>query len=198
MIRTSKNRKPNRARKYETTIYRELNIARRPQRVTKAVLASNGQIYSSAGGVISGYISMDPSTSAEWSGWAAIYDQFRVLGGNLKLSCAVTVGNSTTIPGLVAFAFDNDSAATPANYGQIIQFAEVKDVTSVWTGGTIIQFPFKRPVRNGTPQEFQLWYNESSPSASPGSIKYYGSGMSNSTLYMNYLVEYLVEFQMRT
>jgi hypothetical protein len=187
----------NQPRKYENAIYRDIASARNPNRIIKTVLAVQGTLTTSAGGVYAGAFGMDPSGSAEWSSFAALYDQFRVIGGNMKIVSALANGNSTALNGIVAFAFDNDSSAAPANYGQIMQFAEITDVPACWTSGVIKQIPFRRPMKNGTPQSQFLWYDEASPSASPGGLKFYGSGLSNSTTYWSYIIEYVVEFQLR-
>jgi hypothetical protein len=198
----SKNQKKtrsnkNKVAKYENLIYRDIANARAPNRVVTVVLAQQATLTTSAGGVFAGAFSMDPSGSAEWASFAALYDQFRVIGGNLKIVSAIANGNTTVANGIVAFAFDNDSSAAPANYGQIMQFAEVTDVPACWTSGTIKQIPFRRPMKRGTPQSQFLWYDEASPSASPGGLKFYGSGLSNSTTYWSYILEYVVQFQLR-
>jgi hypothetical protein len=192
-----KSRRSNQPGKYENAIYRDIAIARTPNRILKTILAVQGTLTTSGGGVYAGAFGMDPSGSAEWASFAAIYDQFRVIGGVMKIVSALANGNSTATNGIVAFAFDNDSSAAPANYGQIMQFAEVTDIPACWTSGVIKQIPFRRPMRKGVPQSQYTWYDEASPSASPGGLKFYGSGLSNTTTYWSYIIEYVVEFQMR-
>ncbi len=187
----------NNNKPYEATIYRDLQIARRPSRVVKTILSVNGTIASDGSGVIAGAITLNPSSSSEWSSWATIYDQFRVIGGVLNLTCWRAL-NDTGAPTIVRFAFDNDSSATPTAYSDVMQFAEVHDVTTIWTSGAVRRIPFKRPMKKGTPQTAQIWYDESSPSSTPGSIKYYGSGANASTGFFKYILDYVVEFQMRS
>jgi len=145
---------------------------------------------------MAGAILMDPSGSAEWSSLALIYDQFRVLGGQVKISCMVP--NSVIGSGVVRFAFDNDSTTTPAAYSDVLMYSEVTDIPLLWSSGQVRTVDFRRPVLNGLPQESNIWYNETSPSSSPGSLKYYGSGATGSTTYWNCICDYLVEFQMRS
>ncbi len=183
--------------RYQDTIYRQINAARAPNVVRRIVLSVTGTIASDGAGVIAGAISMNPSGSSEWSSFAVIYDQFRVLGGVLNLMCTRPL-NDTGAPTIVRFAFDNDSTATPTSYGDVMQFAEVTDVPSIWTSGTIMKVPFKRPVKSGTVQSQFVWYDEATPSASPGSLKYYGSGANATTGFMRYVLDYLVEFQVRS
>jgi hypothetical protein len=144
---------------------------------------------------MAGSFSMDPSGSAEWASLALIYDQFRVLGGQLKLAC--TQPNAAVNGGIVRFAFDNDSTTTPASYADVMAYSEVKDIPAVFTN-SIQTVNFRRPVLKGTPQEASIWYNETSPGSSPGSLKYYGSSLSASTTYWSVVLDYLVEFQMRS
>ncbi len=194
----NRSRRTRRNGRYEDTITRDFLVARRPSRIVKTVLAIQGTVTSSAGGVISGAFGMDPSGSAEWSSYAAIYDQFRVLGGILKLACAVPMGNSTAVNTIVAFCFDNDNSTTPTAYSGVTTFAEVTEVPALWSGGAIKQIRFKRPKTGNVMQTQQQWYDEASPASSPGGLKFYGNGASNSTLYYSYILEYLVEFQMRS
>jgi hypothetical protein len=163
--------------------------------IRRFVLSIQGTVTSTAGGVIAGAFSMDPSGSAEWASLALVYDQFRVVGGQLKLACLTP--NSVINGGLVRFAFDNDSTTTPASYADVMMYSEVTDVPAIFTN-SIKTVNFRRPTLRGVPQEAQIWYNETSPSASPGALKFYGSGLSNSYPYYNYVLDYLVEFQMRS
>ncbi len=182
---------------YEETIYRDINSARNPNRVVRTILSVNGTISSDGSGVIAGAISLNPSGSSEWSSWAALYDQFRVIGGVLNLVCWRAL-NDTGAPTIVRFAFDNDSSATPTSYGDVMQFAEVHDVSTIWTSGAVRRIPFKRPMKKGTPQTGSIWYDEASPSSTPGSIKYYGSGANASTGFLKYILDFVVEFQLRS
>lgn len=159
------------------------------------VLSIQGTITSTAGGVLAGAFGMDPSGSAEWASLALIYDQFRVLGGQLKLACLTP--NSVYNGGIIRFAFDNDSTTTPAAYSDVMAYSEVTDVPAIFTN-SIKTVNFRRPVIMGTPQTGSIWYNETSPSSSPGALKFYGSGLSASIPYYSYVLDYLVEFQMRS
>jgi hypothetical protein len=170
--------------------------ARNPVQTRRFVLSTQQFLGTTAGGVMSGAILMDPSGSAEWSSCALIYDQFRVLGGQLKIACMVP--NSVIGSGVVRFAFDNDSTTTPTTYADVLPYSEVTDIPLLWSSGQIKTVDFRRPVLKGTPQEANIWYNETSPSSSPGALKYYGSGATGSTTYWNVIMDYLVEFQMRS
>jgi len=169
--------------------------ARNPVVIRRFVLSIQGTITSSAGGVLAGAFGMDPSGSAEWASLALIYDQFRVIGGQLKLACSTP--NSVITGGLVRFAFDNDSTTTPASYADVMAYSEITDVPAIFTN-SIKTVNFRRPMIKGVPQEAQIWYNETSPGSSPGALKFFGSGLSASAQYYSYVLDYLVEFQMRS
>jgi len=171
--------------------------ARSPVATRKLILSIQTTVGSSAGGVMSGAFGMDPSGAAEWSSAALLYDQFRVLGGQMKIACTLAP-NTAAVGGIIRLAFDNDSATTPASYADVMEYSEVSDFPAVWTSGTIRTFNFRRPVVNGLPQSQQVWYNETAPSASPGGIKFFGSGLSASTVYWSVILDYLVEFQIRS
>lgn len=169
--------------------------ARNPVVTRQYVLSVQGFLGSTAGGVMAGVLLMDPSGSAEWASLALIYDQFRVLGGQLKI-CSM-IPNTAVGGGLVRFAFDNDSTTTPASYADVMAFSEVTDVPALFTNG-VKTVNFRRPVLRGTPQTGSIWYNETSPSSSPGALKYYSQGLTGTTTYWSYVLDYLVEFQMRS
>lgn len=198
MTQSRRNKKNGRGgnKPYEATMSRMMVAARNPVSTRRFVLSIQGNIGSSGAGIIAGAFGMDPSGSAEWSSLALVYDQFRVLGGQLKLACCVP--NTVVLSSLVRFAYDNDSAATPSSYADVMAYSEVTDVPAIWTSGSVKTVNFRRPVLRGVPQSEQLWYNETSPSTSPGSLKFYGTGLTSSTNYWNYILDYLVEFQMRS
>lgn len=169
--------------------------ARNPVVTRQYVLSVQGYLGSTAGGVMAGVLLMDPSGSAEWASLALIYDQFRVLGGQLKI-CSM-IPNTAVGGGLVRFAFDNDSTTVPASYADVMAFSEVTDVPALFTNG-VKTVNFRRPVLRGTPQTGSIWYNETSPASSPGALKYYSQGLTGTTTYWSYVLDYLVEFQMRS
>jgi len=174
-----------------------MQMSRSPTKIFRAVCSFVGTLGTDGSGVMSGTIGLDPSASATWAQFAVTYDQFRVIGGQIKLASKLPP-SSTALNGVVRFAFDNDSATTPTSIADIAAYSEIQDIPAVWTNGAIRTVNFKRPVVKGVVQGQQLWYNETSPSATPGSVKFYGSGLSASTSYLTYICEYLVEFMGRS
>lgn len=174
-----------------------MNVTRNPSQITRVPMPIFGTISTNGAGVLAGAYGMDPSGSTKWSHYASIFDMFRVVGGVLRL---VPIGvNSAVLSGLVLFAFDNDSASTPSAITDIANYAEVTQLPAVWTSGSVRTVPFVRPMKRGVIQGTSaLWLDENSPSSSPGSLKFYGSGLTASTAYFSVELEYLVEFMYRS
>lgn len=173
-----------------------MQLSRSPTVIRRFILSTTGSLGSDGAGVMAGAITMDPSGSTLWSHLALLYDQFRVIGGQVKL-VPRTSNNSGAVNGIVRFVFD-DSTTTPTSLADISGYSELTDVPAEWTGGQVKVVNFKRPVIKGVVQGQQLWYNETTPSASPGAVKFYASGLSASITYLNYVIDYLCEFQMRS
>jgi len=197
---TRTNRKTNQKRrvpKYENSIVPMMQLSRSPTVIRRFIVSTTGSVGSDGAGVMAGAFTMDPSAGSSWSSIALLYDQFRVIGGQLKIASRIA-NNSGAANGLVRFAFDNDSSATPTSIGDISGYSEVTDHPAVWSTGQVLTVNFKRPIVRGVLQGAQQWYNETSPSASPGCLKYYCNGLTASITYLNYVIDYLVEFQMRS
>lgn len=183
--------------RYEDGIVRLMHAARSPTRIVRMVLSVQTFYGTTAGGVMQGAIVMDPSASAEWSSCALLYDQFRVIGGQVKIS-SMQANSGTAGNGLIRMAYDNDSTTTPASYADVMMYSEVTDFPATWTSGSIKTFNFRRPTINGVVQSQSNWYNETTPSASPGAVKFYGQGLTGTITYWSTVTDYLVEFQMRS
>ncbi len=191
-----KSRRGN-GKKFESGIERIMVAARNPVRIHRTILSFQSIVATNGSGEFTGSLGMDPSGANEWASYALLYDQFRVVGGQLKLACCIP-NNSSALNTIVRFAFDNDSNTPPTSYGSVMQFSEVTDVPAIWATG-IKTVNFRRPVIKGIPQsENALWINEATPSVSLGGLKLYGSGATPSTTYWSFILDYVVEFQMRS
>jgi len=174
-----------------------MQLSRSPTVIRRFIVSVTGSIGSNGAGVMAGTFGMDPSSGSTWSSIALLYDQFRVIGGQLKLASRIA-NNSGAANGLVRYVFDNDSTFTPTSIGDISGYSELTDHPAVWSTGQVQVVNFKRPIVQGVIQGAQQWYNETAPSASPGALKYYCDGLTASITYLNYVLDYLVEFQMRS
>ncbi len=172
--------------------------ARNPLTIHRFVITVDGLLGVDGSGVMAGVITMDPSTCTQWASLTPLYDQFRVLGGQLELASVQGHTSTTVANSIVRFAFDNDSTTTPISISDISGYSEITDTPAVWSSGEIKRINFKRPIIRGVLQANQQWYNETSPSSSPGALKFYGNGLTASVYYYKYIMNYLVEFQMRS
>ncbi len=161
--------------------------------LVKTTLHGGGFISSSAGGVINTYISMDPSVSCtDWADFSATYDEFRVIG------CRITMANRqfgvAVNGGLVAVAFDNDSAANPGTFTAVAERSN-SDYYAVINSVQPWSKIYWRPYKGG--DTAIVWDDVANPSTSLGSIVLYGDSLSASTSYIAYALELYVEFRGR-
>ncbi len=166
----------------------------RDSTLLRATIHGVGTLTSSAGGVINNFVVMDPSalSGTDWADFSSTYDEFRVLGirvthANVQFGVAVNGG-------LIACAFDDDSATAPGSFTAVQQYSTSKYLPAVWTTRPI-QFTWWRPVRGG---ETNIpWIDVANPSGSLGSVVYYCSGLTASTLYHSVAIELFCEFRGR-
>lgn len=160
----------------------------------RATVHGTGTLTSSAGGVVNNFVGMDPSalTGTDWADFSSTYDEFRVIGirvthTNHQFGVAVNGG-------IVAVAFDNDSATAPGSFTAVQQYATSRYMPAVWMTNAI-QHTFWRPTLG---KETNIpWIDVANPSGSLGSIVYYASGLSASTNYQDVAIELFCEFRGR-
>jgi len=173
-------------------------IARLPTQRNQVVLSLSGSLASDGAGKLAGAFTMNPSSTDKWSQFASIYDCFRVVGGRLDLASVVANG-SAALNSISIFAFDNDSSGTPTAYSDVTSYSEMTRMPVCWASGAIKSVYFKRPTLRGVPQSTStLWLDEQTPSGSLGALKFYADGLTASTTYWHYVIEYLVEFMYRS
>ncbi len=161
--------------------------------LVRATLHGTSTLTTSAGGVINGYISMDPSSSSsDWADFSSTYDEFRIIG--VKMIAAPIQFGVAVNGGLIATAFDNDSAANPGSFTAVQQYSNSKYFSAV-NSMNPISFTWWRPVKGAdTPI---IWDDVANPSTSLGSVVFYASGLSASTNYASLALEFYVEFRGR-
>lgn len=155
------------------------------------VLHQLGTLTSSAGGTITTVLSMDPSGFPDWGQIVNYYDEFRVMGVRLILMCVQQTSIATT-QNLGWIVFDNDDTSVIGSGNSGAQFVHKYVVPSQFThiNGKSPELMFKRPVSKTSPV---IWRDVAAPATSDGSIKFYFDGLSVSTKYFQYYVEYFVE-----
>jgi hypothetical protein len=150
----------------------------------------SGTLTTTAGGNLAGTINVgDISLNIDYTNeFGSVYDEYRVLGGRLKLYSTLGPGHTNACT-LFSLAFDNDSGSgSPSSTDEVIQFATSK----VMNAGRDAKYfySFQRP------HDILLWRDVATPASDCG-IKYYGTSLAGSTLYFKYELELLVEFRGR-
>lgn len=188
MPRKYTKRKPKRnTKKWITNRY--LNIA-------SSKLSFEGTLTSSAGGVISGNVTlMNPSSATNWSAYTTLYDQYRVVA--VKLTYIPNLPNDTsTITGYhpLFIGFDVDSTSNPANSADVYQlgYRKIVNMYRPWT--FYVKVPKYNQISSGSTSTRKGWYDCANP-VTAGSMKFYGSGFDGSQQYGNTFVTYYLQFK---
>lgn len=121
-------------------------------------------------------LSLDPSSSSEFSSFATLYDEFRVTSVTVQWSPTLT-GSAT--PGSMLFAFDNDSAVAPASQTEVLCYQNFRFDCL----GKHIKETYHRP--NITQSAY--WVDMASSSGSLGSIPFV-IGYSNASVVVGQFV----------
>jgi hypothetical protein len=152
---------------------------------TVMLLSAAATLSSSAGGVIDLVINNDPSGYTDWSSFATIYDEFRVLSMEFKYVPRNRYSKTTTTCIPVFQVIDRDSVGALSSVNATVQYSSCK-IRSV-------EDPFTEIIRMiGTPGAQFI------TTASPTwtfSAKFYQSGYSASTNYGDFLIHILVQFR---
>lgn len=167
--------------------------------LVRATIHGSTTLASTAAGIINGSFSMDPSTATgtDWADYSSTYDEFRVLG------CRITfISNQpntlTSLVDYVAVAFDNDSTGNPGSLSAVRQYSTSRIFPAIWNNDKMYSFTWWRPVRG---LETNIpWIDVATPSSSPGSIPIYAGGnggLTVSTVYFTYAIEYFCQFRGR-
>jgi hypothetical protein len=149
-------------------------------------------VSSSAAGIINTTANFDISAYGEFASVAAMFDEFRVVGGRIKCFCAAPNSNVLTVGPVVA-AFDNDDAAAVTSYSGAAEYKEKLEFASIWDNNKIPTLTFTRPS-SGLDTSIN-WIDCGASASSLGSIKFYGDSLSLSTLYFTVIQEIWVQFR---
>jgi hypothetical protein len=145
---------------------------------------------------------MNPSTSAEWADYSALYDEFRVIGVRIRLvstqQFSVTAANSMCV-----IVFDNDDTATLGSVDAGLQYnahylfpAVVAHAPATTENkDTCLDYTFMRPTGGkNTPID---WIDVASAAGSLGAVKYFSTNLTVSLKYFDAAVEWFVELRGR-
>jgi hypothetical protein len=166
------------------------------QHIAKVRLIASGTISSSATGTIYSVLNANPSSGSEWSSYAAIYDEARVLGMKISL-IPVQQGTVTSINSIGAILFDNDDSTALTSLNAGLEYDNAVIIPAIWyqDSGHATQYIWARPTAGKNTAI--PWVDVAVPSGNNGSIKLAFAGLTSTTAYFIYCVEWLCEFRGR-
>lgn len=158
--------------------------------ITRINLAYSTPIASSAGGIIAGYFSSNGvTTCSDWASVAALHQEYRIVGMELKYQNVSNMTYNTTLkPAIGAAAVYHIAVSSnPASLDEVIQNSDHK----LWNSNQPLTLQWKA---RGT-EEMQF---TSTASTNPhGGFRFWLEGGSASTTYGYAYITFLVELRCR-
>jgi len=152
-------------------------------------------------GTINTGVSMNPSVSNEWTSLANLYDEFRVMGCRVRL-VSKQQGSVTALTDALVTVYDNDNFTALTSYDLAFQYQNARVSNSIWTHQTekenqesCITYAWRRPTAGGNTSI--SWIDTQIPAGSLGSVKWFATNLTASTVYHTYFFEWFVEFRGR-
>jgi len=193
---------------------KDVQIVESPSRLSTKQILANGGKANQAGGIKSGLhyttcmrlfggassdgnafrysaVKFDPSGCSDWSSFAAIFDEFRVIKAHIQF--APYYQYSTADTGVLCVAADNDSTGAPTSADQVMQYGTAK--FSNLQQARSLRLTYKRP--NITSSAY--WNDVASPTASEGTflIAVIDCSTTNGRGLYYFTVTYEIEFRSR-
>lgn len=153
--------------------------------ITTSMVLLNTLTMNGSGAYLS-YIPMDPSSATEWSSFATLFDEFRILHASVDFQ---PIYAGSTCPGNVVVAYDNDSLTTPGSQTDVCCYQNYR-VGPLYKG---LKYLVHRP--NVTPSAY--WADVATPSGSSGSVPYVVGFSAASTQTVQVFTTYQIEFRGR-
>jgi len=157
-------------------------------------LMFTGNISSTGGGLIAVVLGLDPSTFVGWTHAAALYDEFRVVGGRIHIAAR---NNSGTLlsSGLAVVVYDNDDDTTAlVNLEQGAVYPEHKLFPSILVTPGMISLKYTC-YSTGDRSTGAVYATCATPNAHPHSLKIYATSLTASVSYFQYAIESVVQFR---
>ncbi len=156
----------------------------------KVNLSFTSQISASGAGIIAGYVAnSDVTVSSDWSSFAATYQEYRVLGIEVKYMNYFNGSySSSLLQGAGAICSNHVSTiAAPSSLDQVVQVADHKP----WRTST----PVVKAWRARGTEE--LAFTPTSTTATHGGVQYYATVGTPSAFYGIIYITFIVEFRSR-
>jgi hypothetical protein len=167
------------------------NAVRSDMQANKFVLYAYASAATSVGGFLTTPLPTNPSSAANWAEISTYYDEFRVLAMRLRVLSAQQY-SVTAINNFGILVFDNDDSSALASSAAALAYGEKVVMPSIFqhTDGRSPTFMFRRPVTKDSPIP---WVDCAVPTNSLGAIKPYFDGLTASTTYFSFYIEYFIE-----
>jgi hypothetical protein len=137
---------------------------------------------------------LNPSTFSDWSTLSVLYDEFRIVGAQINVY-STTPLNSGAVVAPIVVVFDNDDYSTAlTSLNQALDYRAKKQFNAVWTTGKPV---ILRTVvySTGDPTSGAPWATTANPTNFQRGFKFYGTGLSTSTVYLYTTVSLVVQFR---
>jgi len=158
------------------------------------VLTYESNYSSSVAGVIAAQVPFNPTGYSDWTAMAALYDEFRVIGGTIKFFCAQQ--NSVTVQAApIICVYDNDDQSTAlTGYTGALDYSSKIQFSSIWDNN---RFPSMTAAcySAASPTTGVVWATTGNPAAFIHSFKMFGNGLTASTTYLNVTAQIVVQFR---
>jgi hypothetical protein len=150
---------------------------------------------SSAGvGTLNNIVSLAPSGLSDFSALGALWDEWRLLGAEIKFFCAQQ--NSLTVQSQpIVVVYDNDDASTAlTTLTSALDYRLKKQFATIWDNQS---FPTLRATAYSTadPSAGRSWLTTGNTTGFICSFKVFSTGNSVSTVYLSYTVQAVLQFR---
>ena len=145
------------------------------------------ELISTGGGVVNNVLDDNPSNCSEWSNFAALFHECRVLGAQLDFYPQNRYSKSTTITRPLAALTDRESSSAIASYAAAFNHPSARMVS--------LDDPFTVVWKMQNAEESQ--FMAAGSTVAKHWFKFYADTVSNTTTYGIYRVTLLVQFRGR-
>lgn len=168
-------------------------------KIEKFRVSTTDVINSSGGGNIFFSFPIDPTTtSGEWSAVAALYEEFRIIGGlwTIVPSEALVVSGSSRAQGLAILAYDTALFYTPTGYVDLTAYA-TRDIINTQS---IVHKPYSYgfTVPMAGKDNPISWFGTAATFTPTSCLLMVAEGLTPSLQYFQFVVDFYVEFRTRS
>jgi len=186
--------KQSRRRKRVQPLHRAPNVvafAQPNSRVQHARIPGIAFLSSSLGGDLFASVPIDPTGGLEWSSFASIYSEFRIVGGLVTLANAGAGTNS-----LALCAFDPGQSYTPTSIDDLLSYSNRAEFQVLSQDRAPFRYGFTFPRAGGNTS---IDWHETAVAFTPSACFLLAStGLSASNRYFLVLYDFYVEFRNRS